>query len=102
MGVEGTGVTFLVILVPSSCSSSATLSASYGGELGALESLWLSVTLSGALGARPGMKVRGEASGYAFKVYQRSRVGLTLRSSKLTGSLRSRRLAQGPVLIFHV
>ena len=56
------GSPFLVILVPSSCSSSATLSASYGGELGALASLWLSVTLSGASGARPGIKVRGEDS----------------------------------------
>ena len=46
-----------MILVPSSCSSTATLSVSCGGEPGALASVRLSVTLSGASGARPGMKV---------------------------------------------
>ena len=54
---------FLVILVPSSCSPSATV--------------------SGASAARPGMWVRGEVSGFAFKVYQCSRAGLNLSSFKL-------------------
>ena len=41
------GLPFLVILVLSSCSSSATVSASCGDNLGGLASLWQSVTLSG-------------------------------------------------------
>ena len=44
-GVERTGITpFLVNLVPFSCSSSATVPASCGGDLGGLASVWVSVT----------------------------------------------------------
>ena len=79
------GARFLVILVPSSCASSATVSALRennlalrGNNLGGLASLWLSVTLSGASAARPGMWVRGQVSGFAFKVYQCTGAGMTL------------------------
>ena len=70
-------------LVPISCSSSAVVSASCGGDLGGLTSLLLSVTLSGASAPRPGMWVQGEVSGFTFKVYECSRAGLTLPSFKL-------------------
>ena len=74
---------FPVILIPSNCSSSPTVLASRGGDLGGLASVWLSVTLSGASAARPGMWVQGEVSRFAFMVYQCSRAGLTLPSFKL-------------------
>ena len=50
------------------CSSSATLSASCGGDLGAYISQWVSVTLLGASAAGQGLWVRRQVSGFAFKV----------------------------------
>ena len=79
----GRGAPFLVFLVPSSCASSATVSALCGNNLGGLASLWLSVTLSGASAARPGMWVRGQVSGVAFMVYQRPWAGMTLPQAEL-------------------
>ena len=57
---------FLVILVPSNCFSSASVSASYGNDLGVLASLWLLVTLSRTSAARPGRWVWREVSGFHF------------------------------------
>ena len=58
------GLPFLVILVSASLSSSATVSASCGGSLGGVASVWLSVTLSGESTPRPCM-----ASGEKFFFY---------------------------------
>ena len=77
------GSPFPVILVPSSCFSRSTVSAPCGGDLAGLASLWLSVTLSGATAAGPGLWVQREVSGFAFKVCKSSRADLILPSLKL-------------------
>ena len=73
-----------VILEPSSCSSSATVSASCRGDLCGLASLWLSVIQSGASAARYGACRPGEKFlDFAIKVCQHSRADLTLPSFRL-------------------
>ena len=62
------GSPLLLSLVSFSCSSSATVSASCGGALGGLVSVWVSVTLSGASATGQGLWLLREASGFAFKV----------------------------------
>ena len=56
------GSPFLVTLVLSSCFSIATVSVSYGDDLGGLVSLWLSVILSWISAVKSGWWVWGQAS----------------------------------------